>query len=375
MPCSVLLVIDSFEPSGLLSQARTLAKRLPALGYEPYFAVLRDRGVFAAELRRVTSVESLGRRHAADPVAAWKLRRLIDRLGPTVVHAWGATAASYAAAGGAPLVAMIGRGEQDAAAWRQLMKKLTRARSSCIVAPSAAVASESGWLQANIISPGVEIDDEAISREEARAALVEELNLPADARVIAVVGRLLPRKAVKELIWVADLLRVVRDETRLVIIGEGVERPVLERFARLASTVEHIRFLGPRTDVVNLVRGAEVLWHAGDEASPPLAVLEAMAADVPVVADDTIGCRQVITDNENGLLVPDRHRTARVRATRRLFQDRELGQRLAAAARETVEREFTAERLASDYAAIYEQVCSAPNDPATVQLCGGTSRE
>lgn len=358
----VLMLIESCAPSGLVTQARLVAERLEEQGFEPHFCTLTERGAMAAELLRVAPLTSAGRRHAADPFAVWKIRRQVQTLRPAVVHAWGATAANYAAAAltgrhHPRFVATLGRAPTNRSAWRRGADAQMRRRAAAIVAPSEAVAEGLGGAGVKVITPGVASTATTAEPTAAeKAALRAELALPNDARVIAMVARLLPRKAVKEMIWVADLLRVVRDETRLLVIGDGPERPSLERFVRLASTPEHVRVLGERSDATRLLRGAEVAWHAGDEASPPLAVLEAMAAGVPVVADATDGCRQTITDGENGRLVTPRNRTARVRATQRLFDDDNLRRSLSSAARHSLASFFSADRMTADYAEIYRRV-------------------
>ena len=71
-----------------------------------------------------------------------------------------------------------------------------------------------------IISGGVEpARPSDVSREE----LLRKLNLPADAKLIGVVGRLVPEKRVRDLIWAADLLRVLHDNLRMLVIGQAYD--------------------------------------------------------------------------------------------------------------------------------------------------------
>ncbi|MEM9186863.1 MAG: glycosyltransferase, partial [Planctomycetota bacterium] len=130
----------------------------------------------------------------------------------------------------------------------------------------------------------------------------------------------------------------------------------LARFARLAGEPGQVRFLGSRRDVGRLLGAADVYWHAGDEGSAPIAVVEAMAAGVPVVADDTPGCRQALTDGADGRLCPAGARAARGRATEHLLADASYRGRLADAARETAGTRFSADRMADDYARAYRRL-------------------
>ena len=107
-----------------------------------------------------------------------------------------------------------------------------------------------------VIHNGVE---PARASDVSRAELLQELRCPPDARLIGVVGSLSPQKRVKDLIWAADLLRVLHDNLRLLVIGDGPERSMLERFASLASDLDHIRFLGHRDDVWRIMPHLDVL--------------------------------------------------------------------------------------------------------------------
>ena len=115
-----------------------------------------------------------------------------------------------------------------------------------------------------VIPPGV--PPSPVS-DVSRAELLRELQLPPDARLIGVIGRLVPEKRVQDLIWAADLLRVLHDNLRMLIIGTGPAAPQLEQYARLASDLDHIRFLGERDDVWRIMPHLDVLWNGSDNRS------------------------------------------------------------------------------------------------------------
>ena len=356
-----LLILDSLHHSGLATQARLLAGRLAAKGFEPHFGVLSSRGSSGAALHQTAPVEILGRRHTPDPIAAWKLRRYAQLLQPTIVHAWGAAAADYAPrVEGARMLVTLGRSSHDRSAGRRWLDRLAMRRADLVVATSDAIAAELSTADALVIQPGVETSAGGATGPNPgeRRELLENLQMPANARLVLIVAQLAPRKAVKELVWITDLLRVMHDNVRFLVVGHGPQASSLGRYARLVCTKEHVRMLGPRDDMPELLRHADAYWHAGDETSPPVALLEAMAARVPVVADETIGCRQAITADQNGLLVPPAQRAIRARATEQLLQDAELAERLTTAARQTVEREFSADRMVDAYANAYRAVLS-----------------
>ena len=172
-----------------------------------------------------------------------------------------------------------------------------------------------------VIPPGV---PPAPASDVSRDELLRELQLPPNARLIGVIGRLVPEKRVQDLIWAADLLRVLHDNLRLLIIGDGPLRPQLEQYARLASDLDHIRFLGERDDVWRIMPHLDVLWNGSENRGMSIAILEAMAAGVPVIASDTPMNREFVVEGETGYLIPLGQRSGRAdraRHTDRIFTD------------------------------------------------------
>ena len=90
----------------------------------------------------------------------------------------------------------------------------------------------------------------------------------------------------------------------MLVIGDGPERRQLERYARLASDLDHIRFLGERGDVWRIMPHLDVLWNGSENRGLSIAILEAMAAGVPVVASDTPCNRELVVEGETGFLIP-----------------------------------------------------------------------
>jgi glycosyltransferase involved in cell wall biosynthesis len=144
------------------------------------------------------------------------------------------------------------------------------------------------------------------------------------------------------------------------LVGEGKDRPALERQIAAAGMEERIHLLGQRTrgEVLELLRDADVLiapsvpTRQGKREGIPIVLMEALATGVPVVASDISGIPELVEDGHTGLLVPPRDSAAVGRALLRLHDDAGLRRRLALAGREKVEREFdayeNAGRLASE---------------------------
>jgi glycosyltransferase involved in cell wall biosynthesis len=131
---------------------------------------------------------------------------------------------------------------------------------------------------------------------------------------------------------------------RLVVVGDGPDRAQLERHAaRLDGRVE-FRGALPRRETLDVLAGATAAVLSSDWENLPHAAVEALALGVPVVATAVGGVPEVVRDGENGLLVPAGDVDGFAEALRRVAGDRELRDRLAAAARPSV-AELSAERV------------------------------
>jgi len=101
----------------------------------------------------------------------------------------------------------------------------------------------------------------------------------------------------------------------------------------------------------------DVLWNGSENEAHSSAILEAMAAGVPVVASDTPTNRELVVEDETGYLIPlgtRAGRAARARHTDRIFTDKELALRLSTAARERVVEHFSAEKMLDNYLRLYD---------------------
>jgi len=162
------------------------------------------------------------------------------------------------------------------------------------------------------------------SREAARAAL------GVTGPVLATAGRLTAQKALP------DALRAIArvPAVELLVLGDGSERPALEREAETLGVSDRVRFLGAgtRDDVLRLFRAADAVLVTSAWENLPHTVLEALAVGTPVIATAVGGIPEVVVDGENGLLVPPHDVDAIAAAVARLVREEDLRRALAAAA-------------------------------------------
>lgn len=143
---------------------------------------------------------------------------------------------------------------------------------------------------------------------------------------------------------------------RFVIVGDGELREVLGNLAAEMGIADRIRFLGWRKDMVPVYAGLDLLALSSDNEGTPVALIEGMAAGVPVVATAVGGVPDVVRDGTTGRLVPPGDPEAMRRAWRSAFEEKETTKRMSTVARREVEERFGCERMLSAMAALYGEL-------------------
>ena len=165
---------------------------------------------------------------------------------------------------------------------------------------------------------------------------------------LAFAGRLTAQKSLE--VAIAAVAAV--EGVSLVIAGDGDERPRLEQLAG-----ERVCFVGaqPRERVVELFAAADASILSSSWENFPHTVVEALAVGTPVIATTTGGVAEVVTNEENGLLVPAGDADGLAAAVRRYFEDAPLRERLRAHAEPSVAR-YAAQRVFGELESTLERV-------------------
>jgi glycosyltransferase involved in cell wall biosynthesis len=173
------------------------------------------------------------------------------------------------------------------------------------------------------------------------------LDLPAGARVLLCVARLVPQKGVDVAARALRAIRAVHPSAVLVVLGEGPER------SELAG--EGVYLPGRVGDVGTWYGRAEVVVHPVRWEGFGLALLEAMLAGKPVVASAVSAAPEIVVDGETGLLVPPEEPEALARAVVSLLDEPARAARLGRAGRGRAQAEFSVARMAERTIEVYER--------------------
>ncbi len=183
---------------------------------------------------------------------------------------------------------------------------------------------------------------------------------------IVSVGRLAPEKGQLGLL---EALRGALDagvDAELSLVGDGPMRAALEARADAFGLRDRCDFVGrcSEDEVLRRVARADVFALASFMEGLPVALMEAMALGVPVVAPSVAGIPELVEPNETGLLFPTGDFDALARCLIRLWRDPALGAQLAQAGRERVLEEFTAPSVAAPLIRLLRRSHGAPESPA-----------
>jgi glycosyltransferase involved in cell wall biosynthesis len=151
---------------------------------------------------------------------------------------------------------------------------------------------------------------------------------------------------------------------RARLVGDGRDRVDVERELERLGLDGRVELLGERDDVPELLAGSDVFVLSSRAEGMPLAILEAMAAGLPVVASDVGGIGELVVDGETGVLVRPGDRDALAAALERVAGDGALRKRMGAAARARAEALFDLPRFLEAHAALYERELTASRSPS-----------
>ncbi|MBF0183216.1 MAG: glycosyltransferase family 4 protein [Magnetococcales bacterium] len=168
-------------------------------------------------------------------------------------------------------------------------------------------------------------------------------------RTIIMVGTLYPLKRVSTGIQALALL----PEALLWVVGDGPQRSALQQLAAAQGVMERVTFLGVRTDLPELLQSADLFWLLSEREGMPMVALEAMASGLPVVATAVPGTRDLLRHEENSLLVALDQPQQVAAATRRLWQEESVRQRLIAEGLATAAL-YESGRIARQHIAYYQ---------------------
>jgi glycosyltransferase involved in cell wall biosynthesis len=371
-PLRLLHFTDSLEPSGVGEHVYLLARELAVLGYRQAL-VCPETPAGRSLLERCAALGM--------EVYPWRVRseddardykRLVRLLGTRrfdLVHnhigitwegCWGTFAAAEA---GVPVLCTEHLPYLITDPAERALKLQASRRVAGTIAVSHGVAET--LLAQRLVRPdcvhvvwnGIDLARfPGERRPERRCAL---LGIDRDQALVVCVARLTPQKGHATLLQAVARLRRTRPGVVVALAGDGPLQAELQQMAAALGLAGAVRFLGRYPDVPALLSCADVLVQPSTFEGLPLAVLEGMAAALPVIVTDTIGNRETVVHNQSGLIVPPNDAEALAAALERVLSNPALAAQLGRQARRRVECEFVAPVMARRTHGVYRRTLQA----------------
>jgi glycosyltransferase involved in cell wall biosynthesis len=371
-PRRIVFLTNRLSPAGAETFLLARLRLLDRTRWEPIVAALREGGelapAFAAGGARVVT---LGAARRLDPAALPRLYHLLrdERVDVLEAHVWYAcvVARLVGRLAGVPVVIT---NEQDVRAGANTVRRdllwiddaTTWMSSACVHITRASERSFAegtprlfrGRARRVVIPNGIDVGRVAAGAAAAdRAAVRRELGAGEGDLVIGNVARLQPAKGHEHLLDAFARVRAARPDARLVVVGWGTSEAALRARAARLGVADRVAFLGKRHDVHRLLAAFDVFAFPSIHEGQGIALLEAMAAGVPIVASAADGIPEMVRDGETGLLVPPADAAALAAGILRLAGDAALAARVRDRARAVVAAEYSVEAAAARYEALY----------------------
>lgn len=184
---------------------------------------------------------------------------------------------------------------------------------------------------------------------------------PAGQPLVVLAARMLRDKGITEFAAAASLLAARGCQARMACAGPlDPQNPAALSAADMQALQENtpVQWLGPVADVPGLYRRAHIVCLPSYREGLPKSLIEACAAGRPIVTTDVPGCREVVQQGVNGLLVPARDSGALADALQRLIEDPALRERMGAAGRQRAENEFSVSTVIEQTLALYARAAA-----------------
>ena len=192
-------------------------------------------------------------------------------------------------------------------------------------------------------------------------ALYRELGIAGNQPgiVVTLISRLLWDKGIAEFVKAARVLKPKYPAALFLLVGPidtGNPAAVPRQYVEQAEREGLIKYLGERTDIAEILHISSAVTLPSYREGTPRTLLEAMSMEKPIITTDTAGCREVVEEGRNGLLVPVKDHVALASAIERLIDDEELRIKMGKHGREKVLREFDERIVVGQTLKLYEEL-------------------
>jgi glycosyltransferase involved in cell wall biosynthesis len=371
-PIRVAFLIDTLRPAGAEKQLVTVATGLDRRRFLALVICLTAEGPYAHELRQAgIPVVLIGKRHKAGILAYCRLRALLRRERPDILHTWMFTCNLYGrlAARGLPVATLASEVAADLgkSSLRLAIDRMLATRTRAFYVNSSVVARfyhERCAIPLDkivVIPNGVRVPR---AERTPRAAL----GVREDAFLVCGAGRLSPEKGFDRVVEALATPLLKARNVALVIAGDGPSRGALEALIGARDLADRVHLLGHRDDLPAVLNAADAFVVSSVHEGMSNVLMEAMALGLPCVSTPVGGVAELMGDDEAGLVVTASAPEPIAVALARLMDSPALARRLGLAARDRMARSFSIEANIRRFEALYAALATPGSQASELGL-------
>ncbi len=349
----VAIFVDRFEPGGTQRQAIELLRRIDRQRFQVYPVCFHEGGPWMDRITELGDpiasfpIHGFRRPHTARQLFAFWGWCRENRI--AVMHSWDIYSNVFGLAGAAlarvPVRIGSRRGLGGPPGVRSLQRAAYRAAHT-MVANSQAAARQ-------LVADGVPHERIAVIANGIDVALYPTRRYSPSPRRIAMVACLRPGKRIDVLIAAAPQIVARHPDAEFLIVGDGPCREQLTTLARASAVGDRFRFVGHSDDVPALLTEADVFVLPSESEAFPNAILEGMAAGLPVVAASVGGIPELVADGVSGRLVPPGDADALARALTELLDFPDRAADFGRAGRRRIVETYSFDRMVGQFETLY----------------------
>jgi glycosyltransferase involved in cell wall biosynthesis len=321
-------------------------------------------GETASELsEKGIEVKILGISSYHNPLSTFKMTRLLKSARPDIVHTHGYFASVIgrlaARIAGTPVILAHVHSTYWEYKKRHIMieRKLSRFTHKIICCSKAVenfVKNTEKITDNKTIVVYNGVDEERFCPLQSPTSIRAEFGMSEEAAVVGTVSSLTPHKGHEYLIQAASLVLDTLPSAKFIIVGDGPLRKRLEDQAKNLNIHPAVIFTGIRKDIPEMLSLMDVfVLPSHTREGLGIAIIEAMAAERPVVATDIGGIPEAVNDGETGLLVPPGDQEALSEAIIDLLQNTKKAKEMGEKGRNRVKEKFTTKKMLSEIEHVY----------------------
>lgn len=359
----VVYFITELSPGGAQTALWRLLAHLNRERFKPIVVCLYNGDGATAQQIRNLGIQVFDLRMTAKwrLDAFWRLYWLLHREHPVILHTWlfhaNILGRILGWLAGVPIIINSERTMGMESQWRYRLNEWTAPladRISCVSQNVAQFALQSIRLPLEklVVIPNGVVTDNFLSARD--SGLRARLGFSDETVVIGSVARLHPVKGSRYLVEAFAQLALNDRALHLILVGDGPERARLETWVEEHDLEEQVTFLGERTDISALLSIIDIFALSSLWEGMPNAVLEAMAAGLPVIATAVGGTPEVVLPGVTGLLVPPGDIPALTQALAQLLRDPILQRTMGQAGLSRVQEHFSMASVVRETTDLYE---------------------